>query len=210
MKIKISIKNRITGSIIFEFEKENNTIKDTVNEASLQGADLRYADLRYADLQDASLQGADLQDADLRYASLQGADLRYASLQGADLRYADLQGADLRYASLQGADLQDADLRYASLQDADLRYASLRGAEKIQKAIIFTGLYKYIVIPYLTESGEKRIKMGCHNRSLTEWESDFWNNLKEFPNDNSLKSNLRLIAFETAKKWFELIETSKK
>jgi hypothetical protein len=48
--------------------------------------------------------------------------------------------------------------------------------------------------------------MGCHNRSLEEWDNNFWNNNEEFPNDNSLKSTLRLMAFETAKKWFELIE----
>ena len=29
-KIKIEIKNRWTGSVLFEHEKENNTIKDTV------------------------------------------------------------------------------------------------------------------------------------------------------------------------------------
>lgn len=31
-KIKLQIKNRFTGSIIFEYEKENNTIAETVKE----------------------------------------------------------------------------------------------------------------------------------------------------------------------------------
>jgi hypothetical protein len=47
--------------------------------------------------------------------------------------------------------------------------------------------------------------MGCFTRKLSEWESNFWNNDNEFPNDGSEKSNLRLFAFETAKKWFEII-----
>ena len=54
MKTKIEIKHRFLGSVLFEFEKENNTIKDTLIEAlkydaNLRGADLRGADLRGAD-----------------------------------------------------------------------------------------------------------------------------------------------------------------
>ena len=44
-KIKIQIKNRWTGSVFFEYEKEDNTIKDTLIEAVKEGADLRGADL---------------------------------------------------------------------------------------------------------------------------------------------------------------------
>ena len=124
MKIKLSIKNRFTGSAIFEFETEENTIKKTVLEAIKQGADLRGA-----------------------------------YLQG----------------------------------------------EKIKTAIVFTGLYLYVVIPYITEAGVKRIKIGCFDRSLEEWGNDFWNNDNEFPNNGSVKSNLRLMAFETAKKWIEIV-----
>ena len=93
----------------------------------------------------------------------------------------------------------------ADLRDANLRGANLRG-KKIKTATVFAGLYDYIVIPYITEDGEKWIKMGCHNRILSDWESDFWNNPTEFPDNGSVKSNLRLMAFETAKKWFEIIE----
>lgn len=44
MKIKIDIKS-VFGNVLFSFEKENNTIKDTLVEANLRGADLRGADL---------------------------------------------------------------------------------------------------------------------------------------------------------------------
>ena len=44
MKTKIEIKS-IWGSILFEYEKENNSIKDTLIEAIKGGADLRGADL---------------------------------------------------------------------------------------------------------------------------------------------------------------------
>lgn len=88
---------------------------------------------------------------------------------------------------------------------AVLRGADLQGV-KIKTAAVFTGLYTYVVIPYTTETNEQRIKMGCYDRSLKEWEEDFWNNDNEFPNDGSLKSNQRLMAFETAKKWLSLVE----
>jgi hypothetical protein len=159
MKTTIQIKS-IFGKLLFEFEKEDNSVKLALIEAVKQGADL---------------QGADLRGADLRGAYLQGADLR-----GAYLRGADLQGADLRGAYLQGV--------------------------KIKTAVVFTGLYDYIVIPFISETGEKYVKMGCYTRLLSEWENDFWNNPNEFPNDGSMKSNLRLFAFETAKKWLELIK----
>ena len=59
--IKIEIKNRFTGKILFEYESVNNTIKITVLEAIKNSADLRYANLRYADLRYADLSYADLQ-----------------------------------------------------------------------------------------------------------------------------------------------------
>ena len=77
--IKIEIKT-IWGDIIFTHEKENNTVKDTLQEAVRSGADLRGADLRGAYLGGAYLRGAYLRGADLRGAYLGGADLRGADL----------------------------------------------------------------------------------------------------------------------------------
>lgn len=83
---KIQIKS-IFGDVLFEYEKENNTIKDTVVEAVKQNADIRsanlsYADLRYADLRYANLSSADLSSTDLSYANLRYAktDKRYIQI----------------------------------------------------------------------------------------------------------------------------------
>ena len=137
-QIKIEIRNRWTGSVVFEYTKEGNTITETVLDAIRRGADLRDADMRGADLR-----GADLRGADLCGAYLYGADLCGANLRGANLRDADLYGADLRGANLYGADLCDAylcdaylcganlygaDLCGANLYDANLRGANLRDA----------------------------------------------------------------------------------
>ena len=123
MITKIQI-NSTWGKLLFEFEKEDNSIKGTLLEAVKQKADLCYANLCDANLRDADLRGADLCDANLR-----GADLRYANLRGANLCDADLRDADLRGADLRGADLCGADLRGANLRGADLRDADLRGME---------------------------------------------------------------------------------
>jgi hypothetical protein len=117
MKTKIEIKT-LFGQVLFEFEKENNSIKDTIveavkNRADLHGADLSCADLSYADLSGADLSGADLSCADLSRANLSCANLNGADLSGADLSCANLSCADLRDADLHGADLSDADLRDA-------------------------------------------------------------------------------------------------
>ena len=113
------------------------------------------------------------------------------------------QKADLTDANLTGANLTGA-----NLTDADLRGAYLTGADgesiKIKSAAIFTGLYKYVVIPFISADDIKYVKMGCFTRKLSDWECDFWNNNNEFPNDGSEMSNMRLFAFETAKRWLKL------
>jgi hypothetical protein len=61
--IKIEIKNRFTGSVIFEYTKENNTIKDTIEEAVRDRANLNRANLDGANLDGANLNGASLNRA---------------------------------------------------------------------------------------------------------------------------------------------------
>ena len=64
MKTKIQIKT-IFGKLLFEFEKEDNSIRETLIEATrsgakLYGANLYGVNLRGANLRDANLRGADL------------------------------------------------------------------------------------------------------------------------------------------------------
>ena len=56
-KINIQTKS-IWNSILFEYKKENNTIRDTLIEAVKNGANLRGANLRGANLRGANLRGA--------------------------------------------------------------------------------------------------------------------------------------------------------
>ena len=123
-QIKIEIRNRWTGSVVFEYTKEGNTITETVLEAIRRGADLRDTDLYGADLCNADLRGANLSDADLCDADLRSANLSDADLCDADLYGANLSDADLCNADLRGADLRGADLRGANLRDAKGCYLS--------------------------------------------------------------------------------------
>lgn len=62
MKIKIEIKS-VSGKVLFELEKENNTIKDTIEEAVRNNANLEYANLINAYLENANLYNADIRNA---------------------------------------------------------------------------------------------------------------------------------------------------
>jgi hypothetical protein len=106
--IKIQIKNRFTGSIIFEYEKENNTISDTVKEFIRQ------------EIEENKKSRANLSEADLSWANLSGANLSEANLSEADLSRANLSWADLSRADLSDADLSDANLSRAYLSWANL------------------------------------------------------------------------------------------
>ena len=152
--IKIQIKSTF-GSLLFEHESENNTIKETVEKAIADRADLRYANL---------------QNADLRYANLQYTDLRSTNLQSADLRYADLRCADLRLVDLRSADLQYADLRYADLQYADLRSAKnwqdTEWANQAKQNILFILSHLKSEVPWLRQA----LIDGKINGMQYEWE----------------------------------------
>ena len=76
--IGIAIKNRFTGSIIFQSTK--TTYKEAIIEKG--GANLSDADLSGADLRDADLSGANLSDANLRDADLRDAELNSAKFYG--------------------------------------------------------------------------------------------------------------------------------
>ena len=72
MKIKIEIKS-VSGKVLFELEKENNTIKETLEQAIKENANLYNANLKYANLENANLRNANLENANLRNANLENA-----------------------------------------------------------------------------------------------------------------------------------------
>ena len=91
--MKIQIKSRWDGKVLWEGEAES--LKEAIEVAVKQRADLS---------------GANLSGANLYRADLYGADLSRAYLSGANLSEANLSGANLSEANLLGANLYGANL----------------------------------------------------------------------------------------------------
>jgi hypothetical protein len=165
--IKIQIKNRFTGSIIFESKKENNTVskavKDYIEQEISKG--LSYADLSNADLSNADLRNTDLSSADLSYANLSNADLR-----NTDLSYADLSNADLRNTDLRNTDLSYADLSYANLRNTDLSSADLSNAKNTENSNL------PIFCKWSHSNRGGLIQIGCETKTIKEWNKFFASN----------------------------------
>ena len=130
------------------------------------------------------------------------ADLRCVNLRGANLRGADLSNANLRCVDLYGVDLSNANLLCSDLSYANVSGAKYRGVV-IKHVRVFSALYKYQVWAIIAEDNSEWIRLGCFFRKREEWNENFWNNDKEFPNDNSEDSNMRLAAFNFACKWID-------
>ena len=110
------------------YSGEHNSVREALEAAIKNGADLSRADLSGANLSGACLSGADFSGADLSRADFSGAYLPGADLSRADLSRANLFGACLSEADLSEADLSGADLSGAYLSIADLSGADLFGA----------------------------------------------------------------------------------
>jgi hypothetical protein len=149
-KIKIEIKNRWTGKSIFEYELENNTIKETVLKAIELNANLRYADLR----------SADLRSANLRYADLSGADLR-----SANLRYADIKEFEHLFAIIP---MEGSFIAWKKLKDNCV--AKIEIPSKAPRTYSLIGRKcraKYVKTLQIFDSEDKEIKEACSQRSLS-------------------------------------------
>ena len=129
MKLKIVIKS-IFGATLFEYEKEDNTIKDTIEAAveqniNLEGANLRDTNLMCANLKGACFFSADFSNANLSYANLSGANLGCVNFNTANLYNTDFSNARLYNANFSYAYLDHANLSHANLSDTDFCCASL-------------------------------------------------------------------------------------
>ena len=174
--MKIVIKHRYTGVVLFEHEAtDEQQASGIAMRVALEAACKACADLRGADLRGAYLRGADLRGADLRGAYLRGADLGGAYLRGADLGGAYLRGADLGGADLRGADLRGAYLRGAYLRGAYLRGADLGGGKKLVGGrpvltIGPIGSRSDYLQAYVTDAGVM-VRAGCFFGARDEFEA---------------------------------------
>jgi len=175
--MKIQIKARFTGSVLFEHEAKGNTISITLQaavkaRANLDGAHLAGAYLDGANLARANLACANLDGANLAGAYLDGANLARANLDGAYLARANLACANLARANLAGAYLDGANLVRANLACANLAGAYLDGANLVGERPVFQvgpiGSRCAYLMSFLTTVGVK-IKAGCFFGSRDEF-----------------------------------------
>ena len=166
MKLKIVIKS-IFGATLFEYEKENNTIKDTIEAAveqhiNLEGANLRNANLMCANLKGARFYSADFNDANLSFADLSDTNLSCvnfntanlykakvtcARLYKANFSYAYLDHADLSHSDFSNADfccanLGNTNLEYSNFNCANLYFALLNNANLYKASLYNANLYE--------------------------------------------------------------------
>ena len=109
-------------------EYDVETVKEAVEKAVEDGANLYGATLSRANLYGANLDGTNLYGANLYGANLSRANLDGANLSGATLSRANLDGATLSGATLSRANLDGATLYGANLSRANLYGANLSGA----------------------------------------------------------------------------------
>ncbi|WP_295991667.1 pentapeptide repeat-containing protein [Rugamonas sp.] len=83
--MKIEIKNRWSGNVIFSHDVADNSMAITVSAARATDSDLR----------DSNLRGSNLSGSDLSGSNLRGSDLSGSDLSGSDLSGSDLSGANL-------------------------------------------------------------------------------------------------------------------
>ena len=186
MKIKIQIKS-VFEKVLFALEKENNTIKETLEQAVKENANLECANLV-----DADLRNADLRNSNLRNADLEGADLRNADLEGADLRNADLINSNLRNADLRNSNLEGADLRNSNLEGANLK-----GAKNKETAIL------PIFCEWSYGIKGDLIIIGCKQKTIEEW--DIWfNSNDEYSTSRGTEEFKQIEAIYNALKYYYL------
>ena len=121
----------------------------------------------------ANLAGANLADAYLARANLARANLAGATLARANLERANLADANLADANLAGANLERANLADATLAGATLARANLAGANLADaKGLRYAQggwLLRYSWNLVAREVGEPRLRYGCEEFSLSDW-----------------------------------------
>jgi uncharacterized protein YjbI with pentapeptide repeats len=179
--LRIEIKNRFNGKVLFIYDQENNSLKATLEAGIKVGADLSNADLRGAYLRGICLRGVYLHGVDLR-----DADLRDADLHGAYLGCVKLRGANLSNADLSGANLRDTDLAGVNLRDTNLETATYGiGVSIGNNPLFILGLAWPVYI------FKNHIKIGCQIHTKQEW--------LNFDDVDIAKMESRALAFWT--KW---------
>ena len=211
--MKIEIKNRFTGEVIFSDERENNTIKLTVEKAVNLKINLRGSNLSGSNLSGINLSGSDLRGINLRGSNLSGSNLSGINLSGSDLRGINLSDSYCRGSNLSGSNLSDSYCRGSNLSDINLSGINLSGCDFSgcdlsdsnlsgsnlrfavgNMSIVFSMQLENWRISFTDEI----LAIGCQQHTIKEW--------REF-NDDIIKS-MDSSALVWWKKWKDFVFTA--
>ncbi len=191
----IELKNN-KNEIIFSYESENNSVKETLLKAIEIKIDLININLSNSYLSNIYLKNVNLSGANLKNANLSGANLKNTNLVGANLTNtrllntnlfdvnltgANLTGANLTGANLTGANLTNTRLLNTNLFDVNLTGANLTGAN-LTGANLTNTILSSVNIPiyckwaYSININKQTIKIGCEEKTIKEWDEFFASN----------------------------------
>jgi len=156
--MKIEIKHRVTGAVLFSHTQDSNTIRTTLELAVKARTNLISADLSGTDLSGTDLSGANLSGANLSRANLTGVNLSRANLSNANLSGAYLSGTDLS-----GANLSNANLSGAYLSGTDPSGAKYGDGIPVERVPLVLQGIKYTIIM------DTHIKIGCKLYTHEQW-----------------------------------------
>ena len=171
--MKIQIRARFTGGVLFEHDADNNSVRITLEAAVSARANLDGANLAGANLAGANLAGANLAGAYLARANLDG-----AYLAGANPARANLAGANLARANLAGAYLA--------------RAVTLIGSRPIFQIGPIGSRCAYLVA-YITSAGV-RLRAGCFFGAVDEFRASL--SLTHGTNNHAEEYNAALVLIE--------------
>ena len=151
---KFHIRAAFSGARILhtvEITRETLLYAPDLRGVSLENAQLNGADLRHANLSGVCLRGARLREAVLDHANLSGADLTYTDLSSASLREANLFGTVIYPAETMGVNFYGA--KFSANDDA-AEYARIALEEMCRRVRIRPGSVAFRKLQRINEFPE--------------------------------------------------------
>jgi len=116
--MNIQIKHYVDGSILFEYDKEDNTISETLREAARQGISLRGAELSFYNIDCVGLHDVDLRKAQFELSRIYNTNFYGTDLRGANFKRAIIIESSFDKANLLGANFKDSKIYSCHLEEA--------------------------------------------------------------------------------------------
>ncbi len=221
MKLKFEIKT-IYGEVAFSYEKENNSIKETVEkfleknkgkwiqQINLSNLNLSGIDFIGSKFYNSKFSNSEFDNSKFSNSIFYNSEFDNSKFYNSEFDNSEFDNSKFSNSKFSNSKFSNSKFSNSKFYNSKFSNSEFRkfiyNGVKVKRIASFIGLYKYDALVIISEENEVFIKMGCYFRKKEEWDRDFWNNTYEFPNDKSIKSELRKFAYETACKWAKLMK----